>query len=356
MINVFARTIGICTGLYVMACSLFFVLLIHYNARTEVLLTAIGFAVILALLLVSFMLAVRKQMNSIVYRLSETIQSLMDHQERGLFPEFEDSLLSKLQDQIIKLSRMIRRREQRCKEESEEVKSLISDIAHQLKTPLANLNMYVGLLADHGMSDEKRREVNTTLADQTEKLTWLLDSLIRMSRLESGIIAIHGVEHSLAGTALSAIKQVYSAAEVKGIELVYRGGADITFSHDPKWTAEAIVNVLDNAIKYSEPGGQVSLSMVKYELFVRMDIEDEGIGIAEEEHNRIFQRFYRGREVKQTEGVGLGLYLARNIITKQGGYMRVESEPGKGSRFSIFLPVETDASSSASGSTEIIKP
>lgn len=262
------------------------------------------------------------------------------HQERELFPPFEDSLLSKLQEQVLKLSRMIQRRQERYKAESEEVKSLISDIAHQLKTPLANLNMYVRLLSNHGLPEDTRREIHAALASQSEKLTWMLDSLIRMSRLESGIMAIHGIKQSIAATALSAIKGVYSAAEAKGVELVFRGGSEIVISQDTKWTAEAMVNVLDNAIKYSEAGGQVVLSIMKYELFVRVDIEDEGIGIEEDEQHLIFQRFYRGEAVRETEGVGLGLYLARKIVARHGGYMKVTSEPGKGSRFSIFLPIE----------------
>ena len=98
-------------------------------------------------------------------------------------------------------------------------------------------------------------------------------------------------------------------------------------------------NILDNAIKYTPPGGQVSVSCQKYELFCRIDVSDTGPGIPEEEQANIFQRFYRGRQVRQADGVGIGLYLSRQIIAGEGGYVKVQSTPGRGSTFSVFLPV-----------------
>ena len=105
----------------------------------------------------------------------------------------------------------------------------------------------------------------------------------------------------------------------------------------PKWTLEALGNLVDNALKYTETG-TVRVSVMEYQLFVRIDVEDTGIGIREEDMAGIFARFYRGEAVRESEGVGLGLYLARQIVTQEGGYLKAEAVPGGGSRFSMFLP------------------
>ena len=107
---------------------------------------------------------------------------------------------------------------------------------------------------------------------------------------------------------------------------------------DVKWTTEAIENIVDNAIKYTPEGGDITLAVTSYELFLRIDIADTGIGIAESEYADIFKRFYRSQAVNTIEGVGIGLYLARQIITGQGGYIKVTSTLGQGTTFSVFLP------------------
>ena len=100
---------------------------------------------------------------------------------------------------------------------------------------------------------------------------------------------------------------------------------------------EALFNILDNAVKYTEPKGKINISITKYELYIRIDISDNGVGLDEEEYASIFKRFYRGNNTDDIEGIGLGLYLAREIITKQGGYIKVKSKKGVGSTFSVFL-------------------
>lgn len=185
------RIIIVSTTLYAIACGLFVYFLIEYEANRAVITISILFAAVAAGILAGFMITIRNEMSSILYKLSLTIQSIIDGQEHESFSVAEDNILSKLQEQVVKLSGILRMQKQQYKEESEEVKALISDIAHQLKTSLANLNMYNGLLLDSGLSDDKRKEFTGVLLNQTEKLTWLMESLIKMSRLESGIIKIH---------------------------------------------------------------------------------------------------------------------------------------------------------------------
>ena len=130
---------------------------------------------------------------------------------------------------------------------------------------------------------------------------------------------------------------VLAKAEKKHIQLSADCDSELTVKHDPKWTAEAIGNILDNAVKYMKEGGNVTIRAVPLELFVRVDITDQGPGIPEEDYSRIFQRFWRGPETGTQEGVGIGLYLTREIVTRQGGYVKVASCPGKGSTFSLYF-------------------
>ncbi|MCR5122297.1 MAG: sensor histidine kinase, partial [Ruminococcus sp.] len=132
-------------------------------------------------------------------------------------------------------------------------------------------------------------------------------------------------------------EQVKPKAESKKIVIKYTRESH-TAKFDSKWTREALFNILDNAVKYSPEKSSIAVDVQMYEMFVCISVSDNGIGIAEDELPRIFGRFYRGQNVREQSGVGIGLYLSRRIIEEQGGYITVESVPGKGSVFRIFLP------------------
>ena len=172
---------------------------------------------------------------------------------------------------------------------------------------------------------------------QTKKLQSLIDALVKTSRLESGVIALHPVPGKLLPMLESAVSQLAPKAAAKGIPIVLEAtDADAVF--DPKWTEEAIYNLLDNAVKYTSAGGAVRVTVTAYQMFSAIHVSDTGPGIAEEEQPRVFQRFYRGAEHAEEEGVGIGLYLVRQIAEGQGGYVKVSSQSGAGSTFSLYLP------------------
>lgn len=221
-------------------------------------------------------------------------------------------------------------------QEKEQIKTLISDISHQIKTPLAAANTFGQLLDDKELSDEERGEYLASLQTSLEKLTFLTDSLIKMSRLESGIIRLNPAQNSLNAIVLQAVKTVYAKAREKKITITFDCRQNFEALLDFNWTAEAIANVLDNAVKYTPSGGIVGLNITEYPSYLRLDISDNGIGIPEEEQPRIFGRFYRGKQAAGIDGVGLGLYLTRDIVSKQYGYIKVLSDNG-GSTFSIFF-------------------
>lgn len=224
----------------------------------------------------------------------------------------------------------------------QEIQEIISDISHQVKTPIANVKIYTNILRQHELDADKKHEFFDLLDGQVEKLDFLLQSMIKMSRLETGIVKLEVVPGTVQDTVMQAMNVVLMKAEEKQIELSADCPADLRAQHDPKWTAEALGNLLDNAVKYTPPGGKVSVQVRHWEYYVRIDIIDTGIGIPEEHYHDIFKRFYRMEEVAREEGVGIGLYLAREIITYERGYISVKSTPGQGTTFSVYLPAVND--------------
>lgn len=264
------------------------------------------------------------------------IEALIEQQERQIFSEAEDTLTARLQHQLLKLRNILTAQNQMLAQEKEQIKTLISDISHQIKTPVAAANTFAELLSDGELSAEERTEYITTLQMSLGKLTFLTNSLIKISRLESGIISLKPEKNSLNEIVLQAVKTIYAKAKEKGILITFECDQSFEAVLDFNWTAEAISNVIDNAVKYTPQGGFVRLQITEYPSFLRLDISDSGVGIPEEEQAKIFGRFYRGKQSVGTDGVGIGLYLTREIINKQNGYMKVSSDEN-GSTFSMFL-------------------
>ena len=264
------------------------------------------------------------------------IEALVEQQERIVFPENEDTLTARLQHQLLKLRNILTAQNQMLAQEKEQIKTLISDISHQIKTPVAAANTFAQLLDDKGISNEERSEYIATLQTSLEKLTFLTNSLIKMSRLESGMISLKPEKNSLNDIILQAVKTVYAKAKEKNITITFDCEQNFKAVLDFNWTAEAITNVLDNAVKYTPNGGIVGLEITEYPSYLRLDISDNGIGIPEEEQAKIFGRFYRGKYSAGIDGVGIGLYLTRDIIQKQHGYIKVRSDKN-GSSFSVFV-------------------
>lgn len=267
----------------------------------------------------------------------EKIENMLDNAMNGTFSEstFDESKLSALETKFAHYLSSAETSSKNMAQEKNRIKALIADISHQTKTPIANLMLYSELLLEDELPASARANAET-INHQSEKLCFLIDSLVKLSRLENGIIAL-SPQHTALQPMLQSIVQQYSAkAEEKGLSLEHNS-TDIFAIFDPKWTAEALANIVDNAIKYTEHG-RITISAESYEMFVRIDISDTGKGISEDEQPKIFTRFYRSKNVQKEEGVGIGLYLAREIISSEGGYIKVSSTPAKGSTFSVFLP------------------
>lgn len=249
----------------------------------------------------------------------------------------KDTLKGKTEDKLLRLSHIWQQKNEAAGKEQKKIKELISDISHQTKTPVANIKLYMEMLKSE-TDPEKLQEFLENIQSQTEKLDFLMESMIKMSRLETGIIEIKQEKNNLFSTLGNAVSAIVPKAEQKEITLSVDCKENVSVSHDTKWTEEAIFNLLDNGVKYTKTGGSISISVTPQEIYTKISIKDTGKGIAKERQAQIFTRFYREPEVHDQEGIGVGLYLARKIITLQKGYIEVRSQVDKGSEFLIYLP------------------
>lgn len=264
---------------------------------------------------------------------------LRDYQETGTagFSTMKETQESKLENTLQRLLNQAEKKEVQAKKERDEVAALLSDLTHQLKTPMANVIMYTELLEDESLKAEERERFTHLARTQAKKMQWLLGNMLKASQLERGMISFSAEYTGIRETIRQAVSSVYAQAEERDIMIKVEPFEDRKLYHNPRWTAEAMENILDNAVKYSPSGSVVTVRVQPMEIYTQIEISDQGIGISGEEYNKIFRRFYRSSNAAQTEGSGLGLYLAQLILNNEKGYVTAVSRPGEGSSFRIFL-------------------
>ena len=249
----------------------------------------------------------------------------------------EESLFYKINYRLGRLYEVMQENKNNIAKERADLQELISDISHQVKTPIANLKIINNTLLENEVPPQKQKEFLTAQASQLDKLDFLMQAMIKTSRLETGVISLDQKQQPVYDTLATALGWILFNAEKKQIDVQVECPEHLDARHDRKWTSEALFNILDNAVKYTPAGGQIRVSVEGWEMYVKINIADTGIGISEQHQGTIFKRFYREDAVHDVEGIGIGLYLAREIMTLQEGYIRVASEIGQGSTFSVFL-------------------
>lgn len=270
----------------------------------------------------------------------ERLNQMLDEGIRGEFEEskYDESELSKVESKWKRFLQDSAMAKQNLETEKANIKGLISDISHQTKTPMANIKLYSELLSEQLEEDSMEAKLLEQIQAQAQKLEFLIQALTKLSRLETNILEVVPVKSQVKPLLESAVEEIRKKAEKKEIQIKIEMDFEAEAVFDRKWTEEALYNLLDNAVKYSPAGNEVLISTKLYEMWCVIAVSDRGRGISEEEIPKIFGRFYRAKEVQQEEGVGIGLYLVREILQKEGGFIKVNSEVGKGSIFLCYLP------------------
>ena len=282
----------------------------------------------------------QKKLSLFTDGLCQTLDHMMDSTDRPQVDYEAETLLSRISHRLERLYNVMQKTRHMAEGEKEELQSLVSDNSHQTKTPIANLKLINDTMLTRPLTEEKRKEFLQATGTQLDKLDFLIQGMVKTSRLETGVITLEKQDAVIGDTLVSAINGVLAPMEQKEISLSVDCPSDLTISHDSRWTSEALFNILDNAVKYTSAGGSIQVRVRDWEMYLRIDVTDTGRGIPEHSQGTIFKRFYRDEAVHDIDGVGIGLYLAREIITMQGGYITVESKVGEGSTFSVFLPIK----------------
>ena len=325
---------GLFLSMAVITLSLFLI------TKQTVILLAGGVLLLCALLWLFLLMQIfGKRLSSFTSDLCQTLDHMIEGKEAPLHPEDSETMLARISHRLSRLYQIMQENRRKVDEERQELQSLISDISHQVKTPVSNLKMAADTLLEKPVSEAERIDFIRGILSQTDKLDFLFQALVKTSRLETGIIQLEKKPVRLFDTVAQAMSGIVYGAEKKEIAVSVDCPDDLILSHDSKWTAEALFNLLDNAVKYTPAGGKIAVSVVLWEMYVEVKVSDTGKGISENNQAAIFRRFYREEEVHEQPGVGIGLYLAREIVTQQGGYIKVVSETEKGSDFSIMLPL-----------------
>lgn len=272
------------------------------------------------------------------YKDNKYIYKFRDQEDKTEYDQYYTKIKKELTELGSKLNIL---REQMIWEE-QDTKEMVTDISHQLKTPLASLKMSYEIADIKSFSEDERNGFLLKGFDEVKKLEGLLDALINVSRLEANMIDIKLVSASIKSTLIDSVSTMFMKAFDKNIEIITEEFEDIEIQHDPKWTREAFINILDNAVKYSTSGTSIKIRVQALVTYLNIEIEDEGIGINKSEFTNIFKRFYRGKskEILNAEGSGVGLYLTRRILEEQGGSIRVKESLSGGSVFQMILPKE----------------
>lgn len=329
----------ICIGLLL---SMTAITLILFSLTLEVAVLIVGAALIVCAFVWFIVLTQTfgKRLSLFTSELCKTLDNMMDGDEEPKPTDNSETLFARINHRLTRLYQIMQGNSRKVEEERQELQTLVSDISHQVKTPVSNLKMVTDTLLTRPVTEAERIDFIKGVRSQTDKLDFLFQALVKTSRLETGVIRLEKKPGRIYDTVAQAMSGIVYAAEKKQIGVWVDCPENLTVAHDSKWTAEALFNLLDNAVKYTPAGGKITVTVEEWEMYAEIKVADTGKGISESNQAAIFRRFYREEEVHDQQGVGIGLYLAREIVTRQGGYIKVVSEPEKGSEFSIMLPIK----------------
>lgn len=249
----------------------------------------------------------------------------------------DETMEAAIGEETNRLLALLHQQRQKQQHETCVMQQFLADVSHQIKTPLSNIMVYSELVSGSPNVSQEERELLELICRQSEKLDFLVSTLIKASRMELEMIQVHPVMGDLDELILRCSEEKFHEAEQKNIE-IQTEVCGIVCPFDPGWMEEALGNIIDNAVKYSPDGGRIEIFVTGYGLFWCIHVRDHGSGICESEQGLIFQRFYRSERRRNKPGLGIGLYLAREIVRQHGGYIEVRSKEGEGAEFCVYLP------------------
>lgn len=283
----------------------------------------------------------------IAYRAVDQAYSEMEHISEAMIDVLEDSeytdseeyragTVGILYTNFYKMVSSLKKSKIKEQEEKIFLRDIISDISHQLKTPLASLNVFMDLLLDEKVPDaDKQKQMLVESKNQLNRMEWMVLSMLKLARIEAGAIQFEKQAADLSTLLLQAAEGVQYLTKERKQELILKCEDGVILVCDGDWLVEAVINLLKNASDYSEENRRIWLEVEENKLYTRIYVKDEGMGISEQELPNIFKRFYRVHQEVNPNSVGIGLSLTKSIVEGMGGSIKVRSEEGSGTCFTI---------------------
>ena len=264
--------------------------------------------------------------------LSSDIDRILHGNNHLSLESYSEGELGVLQSEIYKMTVRLREQQQKLQEDKIYLASSIADISHQIRTPLTSVNLLVSFLSRADIQDIERRKISRELYDQLSRIDWLITALLKISRLDAGIVQFNREIVSFSDLLKRAAAPLLIPIELR--EQTLSVETDGTFLGDISWTCEALTNIIKNCMEHTPNGGEIIIRALENALFSEVVILDNGCGIDKEDLPHIFERFYKGKD-SDDKSIGIGLALAKMIITKQNGTIKAENKPDGGAMFTI---------------------
>ena len=274
------------------------------------------------------------------YREIENLSSYLRQISNGNYTldvrDNQEGELSILKNDIYKVTLMLSEHSALLQHDKVQLTNAISDISHQLKTPLTSMTVMADLLSETELPSEKRTEFTRNIRIQLERIGWLVSSLLKFSKIDAGTVQFKKDPISVRTLFQKSLEPVLIPMDIKEQTVSIKGDDAVSFLGDLNWTAEAVINILKNCVEHTPEGGEISISFAENALYTELIIADNGKGIPKEELPYVFQRFYKGKNASE-DSVGIGLALSHSIITSQNGDINIKSEKGIGTQFHIKI-------------------
>lgn len=269
-----------------------------------------------------------------IIRLSNYLNRIANGEYTLDIRDNKEGELSILKNEIYKVTVMLKEQAELLKKDKLFLADSISNISHQLKTPITSMFVMTDLISDESLPQEKRVEFTRNICSQLERLQWLVTSLLKLSKIDAGTIEFKRENVNVKSLINRSVEHLLIPVELKGQTLDITGDEQISFMGDFNWSLEALANIVKNCMEHTPEGGKITISLSETSIFTMIEITDNGEGIHKSDLPYIFNRFYKGKNAG-SDSIGIGLALSKSIIEGQGGTVDVSSEQGRGTSFSI---------------------